>query len=334
MALAAGIGELELHRDAPTYALWHHFVHGGSRFDEWRARLAAAPDRPREGRAAHLRACGSTATTCGWSSAARRRGRRSGARQLLRLRRAAREISRRARATVTTLPDRRRRGVGEPRGPGRRRGAHGVRRPPPRRTADHPRGLGVRGVAGARRRRHARGDHRGRRRDVGGRRRTRSAATWRCWSRSWSAVGLVARRLTASAPTSAPSVLAATSAHPPSRSSHCHCASSMTRRAERGGQRRPTTTAHRVSTASERRQRHEEQHVEQHARSASGRRPVGGDRPVVAEQDVERDRQPVELPAPRAGDEHGERDDVGRRQRGDDTAIAHPAHGATLEWAP
>ena len=28
---------------APTYALWHHFVHGGSRFDEWRARLTAAP---------------------------------------------------------------------------------------------------------------------------------------------------------------------------------------------------------------------------------------------------------------------------------------------------
>jgi hypothetical protein len=44
VALAAGIGELELHRGAPTYALWHHFVHGGSRFDEWRARLAAAPD--------------------------------------------------------------------------------------------------------------------------------------------------------------------------------------------------------------------------------------------------------------------------------------------------
>ena len=44
VALAAGIGELELHRDAPTYALWHHFVHGGSRLDEWRARLAAARD--------------------------------------------------------------------------------------------------------------------------------------------------------------------------------------------------------------------------------------------------------------------------------------------------
>lgn len=42
VALAAGIGELELHRDDPTYALWHHFLHGGSRFDEWRARLAAA----------------------------------------------------------------------------------------------------------------------------------------------------------------------------------------------------------------------------------------------------------------------------------------------------
>lgn len=44
VALAAGIGELELHRGAPTYALWHYFVNGGSRFDEWRARLAAAPD--------------------------------------------------------------------------------------------------------------------------------------------------------------------------------------------------------------------------------------------------------------------------------------------------
>ncbi len=42
VALAAGIGELELHRGDPTYALWHHFLHGGSRFDEWRARLAAA----------------------------------------------------------------------------------------------------------------------------------------------------------------------------------------------------------------------------------------------------------------------------------------------------
>lgn len=42
VALAAGIGELELHRDAPTYALWHHFVHGGTRWQEWRARLAAA----------------------------------------------------------------------------------------------------------------------------------------------------------------------------------------------------------------------------------------------------------------------------------------------------
>ncbi|MCF6376266.1 nucleotidyltransferase family protein [Nocardioides KLBMP 9356] len=42
VALAAGIGELELHRGAPTYALWHHFLHGGSRLDEWRARLTAA----------------------------------------------------------------------------------------------------------------------------------------------------------------------------------------------------------------------------------------------------------------------------------------------------
>lgn len=43
VALAAGIGELELHRDAPTYLLWRYFTEGGSRLDEWRARLAAAP---------------------------------------------------------------------------------------------------------------------------------------------------------------------------------------------------------------------------------------------------------------------------------------------------
>ncbi|MCW2738230.1 nucleotidyltransferase family protein [Nocardioides sp.] len=43
VALAAGIGELDLHRDHPTYALWRHFAEGGSRMDEWRARLAAAP---------------------------------------------------------------------------------------------------------------------------------------------------------------------------------------------------------------------------------------------------------------------------------------------------
>ena len=42
VALAAGIGELELHRDHPTYRLWRHFSQGGSRTDEWRARLAAA----------------------------------------------------------------------------------------------------------------------------------------------------------------------------------------------------------------------------------------------------------------------------------------------------
>ena len=43
VALAAGIGELELHRDHPTYALWRHFAEGGTRLEEWRARLAAAP---------------------------------------------------------------------------------------------------------------------------------------------------------------------------------------------------------------------------------------------------------------------------------------------------
>jgi hypothetical protein len=42
VALAAGIGELEQHRDHPTYLLWRHFIQGGTRLDEWRARWAAA----------------------------------------------------------------------------------------------------------------------------------------------------------------------------------------------------------------------------------------------------------------------------------------------------
>ncbi|WP_210649306.1 nucleotidyltransferase family protein [Nocardioides sp. SYSU D00065] len=42
VALAAGIGELDLHRHHPTYRLWRYFTEGGSRLDEWRARLAAA----------------------------------------------------------------------------------------------------------------------------------------------------------------------------------------------------------------------------------------------------------------------------------------------------
>ena len=43
VALAAGLGELEDFRDHPTYALWRHVSTGGSRLDEWRARLKAAP---------------------------------------------------------------------------------------------------------------------------------------------------------------------------------------------------------------------------------------------------------------------------------------------------
>lgn len=42
VALAAGIGELELHRDDPSYRLWRHFSEGGSRLDEWVARMVAA----------------------------------------------------------------------------------------------------------------------------------------------------------------------------------------------------------------------------------------------------------------------------------------------------
>ncbi|GAB3018447.1 hypothetical protein GCM10011376_00560 [Nocardioides flavus (ex Wang et al. 2016)] len=42
VALSAGIGELELYRHHPSYRLWRHYSEGGSRLDEWRARMTAA----------------------------------------------------------------------------------------------------------------------------------------------------------------------------------------------------------------------------------------------------------------------------------------------------
>ena len=92
VALAAGLGELEDFRDDPTYALWHHLMHGGSRLDEWRARLAAAPTARARARLVsdafrvnrdHLRMELGRPPT--------RRDLRQ--RQLLRLRRAAREVT-------------------------------------------------------------------------------------------------------------------------------------------------------------------------------------------------------------------------------------------------
>ena len=44
VALAAGLGELDDHRDDSHYLLWRFHAEGGTRLDEWRARLAAAPD--------------------------------------------------------------------------------------------------------------------------------------------------------------------------------------------------------------------------------------------------------------------------------------------------
>ena len=44
VALAAGLGELDDHRDDSHYLLWRFHAEGGTRIDEWRARLAAAPD--------------------------------------------------------------------------------------------------------------------------------------------------------------------------------------------------------------------------------------------------------------------------------------------------
>lgn len=42
VALAAATGRLDDYRHDPDYPLWRHFVNGGSRLDEWLARLRAA----------------------------------------------------------------------------------------------------------------------------------------------------------------------------------------------------------------------------------------------------------------------------------------------------
>ena len=42
VALAAALGELDLHRDHPDHDLWLHFSGGGDRVSEWRARLTSA----------------------------------------------------------------------------------------------------------------------------------------------------------------------------------------------------------------------------------------------------------------------------------------------------
>ncbi len=96
VALAAGLGELEDFRGDRTYALWHHLRHGGSRFAEWRARLAAAPNFSARVRLAtgvfrvnqdHLRMeLGRPPTRADMRT-----------RQLLRVRRAAREVAQRLR---------------------------------------------------------------------------------------------------------------------------------------------------------------------------------------------------------------------------------------------
>ena len=96
VALAAGLGELENFRHDPTYALWRHVSTGGSRLDEWRARLAAAPSARARAKLLtdafrvnrdHLRMELGHAPT-------REEVRR---RQLLRVRRAARELTQRMR---------------------------------------------------------------------------------------------------------------------------------------------------------------------------------------------------------------------------------------------
>jgi hypothetical protein len=91
VALAAGIGELELHRKDPTYLLWRHFVHGGSRWQEWRARLSAARGpRAKAGLLTSAMRVNRDHLRLELGRPATRREVR--ARQVLRLRRAAREI--------------------------------------------------------------------------------------------------------------------------------------------------------------------------------------------------------------------------------------------------
>lgn len=43
VAFSVILGELDRHRDAPEYGLWKVWSEGGTRFDEWRARVRAAP---------------------------------------------------------------------------------------------------------------------------------------------------------------------------------------------------------------------------------------------------------------------------------------------------
>lgn len=43
VAFSVILGELDRHREAPEYALWRVWSEGGTRFDEWRARVKAAP---------------------------------------------------------------------------------------------------------------------------------------------------------------------------------------------------------------------------------------------------------------------------------------------------
>ncbi len=43
--VAAGLGEIDTVTDDPTADLWRYYAYGGSRLDEWRARLRAAPTR-------------------------------------------------------------------------------------------------------------------------------------------------------------------------------------------------------------------------------------------------------------------------------------------------
>lgn len=43
VAFSVILGELDQHRGAPEYALWKVWSEGGTRFDEWRARVRAAP---------------------------------------------------------------------------------------------------------------------------------------------------------------------------------------------------------------------------------------------------------------------------------------------------
>ena len=132
VALAAGLGELEHFRDHPTYALWRHVCTGGSRLDEWRARLKAAPTaRARAELVAGVFRVNRDHLGMELGRPPTRQDLRRAPAPARTPCRARAHPARLGAVVMTTYPHRRRRRLGQPRGPRRRRPARGLRRPAP-----------------------------------------------------------------------------------------------------------------------------------------------------------------------------------------------------------